>query len=66
VRQWHSCPWKLWSAPSLEALKARLDRALGSLSWGVAVLLMAQGWGWVVFKVPFNSSRSMTKPHFSF
>jgi len=29
-------------APSLEVVKARLDGALGSLSWWVAVLLTAR------------------------
>ena len=31
-------------APSLEALKDRLDGALGSLIWWVASLPMAGGW----------------------
>ena len=30
-------------SPSLEVLKARLDGALGSLSWQLAFLLMAGG-----------------------
>ena len=42
-------------ASSLEAFKARLDGALGNLSWWVAALPMAGGWGWVGFKVPNNS-----------
>jgi len=32
LRPWHSCPEAV-GAPSLGALKARLDGALGSLSW---------------------------------
>ena len=34
VRGWNSCPERLWMPrPSLEAFKARLDGALGSLVW---------------------------------
>ena len=50
VRPWRSCPGKL-SAPSLEALKAGLDGALGSLSCWVA-LPRAGGWKWVVSSLP--------------
>jgi len=32
VRQWHSLPREVVSAPSLEVFKARLDGALGSLT----------------------------------
>ena len=48
-------------APSLEALKARLDGALSSLSWWGAALPMAWGWGWgwVGFKGPSNPNRSV-------
>ena len=47
-------------APSLEVLKSRLDGALGSLSWWVAALSVAEGfWNWLVFKVPSNLSHSM-------
>jgi len=45
-------------APSLEALKANLDGALGSLSWGVAALPMAEGWDWVGFEVPSHPKNS--------
>jgi len=31
-------------------LKARLDGALGSLSWWVAALPTAEGWNWVIFR----------------
>jgi len=35
VRAWHRLPREAVGAPSLEGLKARLDGALGSLSfWG--------------------------------
>jgi len=33
VRLWHGLPREAVGATSLEALKARLDGALGSLSW---------------------------------
>ena len=33
VRPWHGLPRRIVDAPSLEVLKARLDGALGSLSW---------------------------------
>jgi len=46
-------------APSLEVLKARLDGALGSLSWWVAALPTAWGWGWVGCKVPCKLHHSM-------
>jgi len=46
-------------APSLKALKARLDGALGSLIWWVAALLMAGGWNWMGFKVPSKPNHSM-------
>jgi len=40
-------------APSLKALKVRLDGALCSLSWGVAALLMAGvGAGWTLRSLP--------------
>ena len=33
VRFWHRLPREAVDAPSMEAFKARLDGALGSLSW---------------------------------
>ena len=36
VRHWHSLPREAVDASSLEVLKARLNQALGSLSWWVA------------------------------
>jgi len=41
VRPWHRLAREAVGAPSLEALKATLDGALGSLSWWVAALPMA-------------------------
>jgi len=46
-------------APSLEALKARLDGAPGSLSWWGAALPMAGRWDWMGFEIPSNLSHSM-------
>jgi len=43
---------------SLEASKARLGGALGSLSWWLATLPVAAGRGWVIFKAPSGRSRS--------
>lgn len=44
-------------APSLGALRAGLDGALGSLScWGA---IMAGGWNWMILKVPSNINHSM-------
>ena len=39
VRPWHRLPRKAVDAPSLEALKARLDGALGKLMYWVATSL---------------------------
>ena len=38
VRPWHRLPREAVDAPTLEALRARLDGALGALSWLVATL----------------------------
>ena len=46
-------------APSLEALKARLDGALGSLIQWVAALPMVWGWNWMDFKVSSNTNHSV-------
>jgi len=45
--------------PSLDALKAKLDGALGSLNCWVATLPVAGGWNKVIFKVPSNLSHSV-------
>jgi len=50
-----SCPENV-DTPSLEMLKARLNGALGSLSWWVATLPMELG---RLFKVPSNPRHSM-------
>ena len=48
-------------ALSLEASKAWLDGALGSLSWWVATLPMVGGWNWVGFK-DLSNLRHSTAP----
>jgi len=37
VRQWHRLPREAVNAPFLEKFKARMDGALGSLSWGAVI-----------------------------
>ena len=44
VLHWNTLPRKDVDAPSLEAFRARLDEALGSLSWWLATLLTAGAW----------------------
>jgi len=43
LRYWNGLPREAVSVPSLKALKARLNGALGSLVWWVVTLLMAGG-----------------------
>jgi len=43
VTHWNRLPKEVVDAPSLEALKARLDVALGSLVWWLATLHTAGG-----------------------
>ena len=43
VRHWNRLPREVVDAPSLEAFKARLDVALGSLVWWLAALHIAGG-----------------------
>jgi len=43
VMHWNRLPREVVDAPSLQALKARLDGVLGSLSWWVGTLSMAGG-----------------------
>ena len=43
VTCWNSLPREIVEAPSLEAFKARLDVALGSLVWWLAALHIAGG-----------------------
>ena len=46
-------------APSLEAFKARLDVALGSLGCWLATLHIAGGWNSVITVVLFNPGHSV-------
>jgi len=46
-------------APSLEAFKARLDVALGSLVCWLATLHIAGGWNWMSIVVLCNPGHSM-------
>ena len=43
VMHWHRLPKEVVDDPSLEAFKARLDVALGSLVWWLATLHIAGG-----------------------
>ena len=43
VRHWNRLPKEAVDAPSLEAFKARLDVALGSLVWWLVTLHIAGG-----------------------
>ena len=43
VKHWNRLPKDVVDAPSLEAFKARLDVALGSLVWCLATLHIAGG-----------------------
>ena len=44
VKHWNRLPKEVVDAPSLEAFKARLDVALGSLVCWLATLHIAGGW----------------------
>jgi len=56
---WNRLPKEAVDAPSLEAFKARLDVALGSLVWWLVTLHVAGGWNWMIIVVPFNPGHSM-------
>ena len=59
VMHWNRLPKEVVDAPSLEALKDRLDVALGSLVWWLATLHIAGGWNWMSTVVLFNPGHSM-------
>ena len=59
VTHWSRLPKEAVDAPSLEAFKARLDVALGSLGCWLATLHIAGGWNWTVIVVLFNPGHSM-------
>jgi len=52
-------PKEAVDAPSLEAFKARLDVALGSLVCWLATLHMAGGWDWMIIVIFFNPGHSV-------
>ena len=52
-------PKEAVNAPSLEAFKARLDVALGSLVWWLATVYTAGDWSWMVIVVLFNPVHSV-------
>ena len=54
-------PKEAVDAPSLQAFKARLDVALGSLGCWLATLHIAGGWNWMSTVVLFNPGHSMMK-----
>jgi len=56
---WNRLPKEVVDAPSLEAFKARLDVALGSLVWWLVTLHVVGGWNWMVIVVLFNPGHSM-------
>jgi len=58
VTHWHRLPKEVVDAPSLEAFKARLDVALGSLVCWLATLHIAGGWNWMSIVVLFNPGHS--------
>ena len=52
-------PKEAVDASSLEAFKARLDEALGSLVCWLVTLHIAGSWNWMITVVLFNSGHSM-------
>ena len=61
VMHWTRLPKEAVDAPSLEAFKARLDVALGSLVWWLASLHIAGGWNWMSIVVLFNPGHSVSR-----
>ena len=59
VTHWNRLPKEVVDTPSLEAFKARLDVALGSLAWWLVTLHVAGGWNWVSIVVLFNQGHSV-------
>ena len=51
-------PKEAVDAPSLQAFKARLDVALGSLGCWLVTLHIAGGWNWMSIVVLFNPGHS--------
>ena len=61
VTHWNRLPKEAVDAPSLEAFKARLDVALGSLVCWLATLHIAGGWNKMISEVFFNPGHSMIR-----
>ena len=59
VTHWNRLPKEAVDAPSMQAFKARLDVALGSLVWWLATLHIPGGWNWMITMVLFNPGHSM-------
>jgi len=59
VTHWNRLPKEAVDGPSLEAFKARLDVAVGSLVWWLVILHIAGGWNWMSTVVLFNPGHSM-------
>ena len=58
VTHWNRLPKEAVDAPSLEAFKARLDVALGSLGCWLATVHTAGGWNEMAMVVLFNPGHS--------
>jgi len=58
VTHWNRLPKEAVDAPSLQAFKARLDVALGSLVCLLATLNIAGGWNWMSTVVLLNPGHS--------
>ena len=52
ARPWNMLSSEVADAPSLKAIKARLDVALGSLGCWLVTLHIAGGWNYMIWKVP--------------
>ena len=59
MTHWNRVPKEAVDAPSLEAFKARLDVALRSLVWWMAILHIVGGWNQMIIVVLFNPGHSM-------
>ena len=59
AKHWNRLLKEVVDAPSLEAFKARLGVALGSLIWWLATLHIAGGWNEMIIVVLFNPGHSM-------
>ena len=63
MTHWNRLPKEVVDAPSLEAFKARLDVALGSLVCWLVTLHIAGGWNWMSIVLLFNPGHSMILLH---